>query len=107
MPVAAAWVSITSVAARTQVRTLFLPTSEFERNVQQEPAFYREFSQLTFGRFALMYRYVADARVPLSVSQKEPANMVGVSRETLRTLLARLKARGLIEIGVRKIRVLE
>jgi CRP-like cAMP-binding protein len=90
---------------------------------------------MTIGRYGLLYRYVAEASglppeewlrvrlvdlaavrrsetsmtgpVTLNISQTELASMVGVSRETLRTILRRLTARGAIEVGFRNIRVLE
>jgi CRP-like cAMP-binding protein len=40
------------------------------------------------------------------LSQVELASMVGLSRQRLSTLLGRLAAQGLIEVGFRRIRVL-
>jgi hypothetical protein len=40
------------------------------------------------------------------VSQTELPNMVGLSRQTLNLLLARLQSRGVIDEGCRKIRAL-
>jgi DNA-binding transcriptional regulator LsrR (DeoR family) len=40
------------------------------------------------------------------VSQAELANMVGLSRQTLNALLADLQARGLVEVGYRRVRLL-
>lgn len=45
--------------------------------------------------------------VTLGVSRSRLATMVGLSRRSLSTLLARLRARGLVEVGFRAIRVLE
>ena len=42
----------------------------------------------------------------IKVSQSDLATMVGVSRQTLSTLLARLVAKGRIEVGYRRIRLL-
>jgi CRP-like cAMP-binding protein len=44
--------------------------------------------------------------VDLPLSQVELASMVGLSRQRLSTLLGRLAAQGLIEVGFRRIRVL-
>ncbi len=44
--------------------------------------------------------------VDLPLSQVELASMVGLSRQRLSTLLGRLAAQGLIEVGFRNIRVL-
>lgn len=127
--------SIGSIVADTAVRTLFLPRAEFDRIVEAEPRYYRAFNLLQCERFALSYRLVAEARglppedwlhrrlagvaevqgraaaapaaqTTLAMSQTELANMVGVSRQTLNVLLSRLQARGLVEIGYRKIRLL-
>lgn len=127
--------SVTSIIAKAPMRTLFLSAADFERIIRDEPRYFRDFARMTIGRYGLLYRYVAEAAglpredwlrarlvdlaavrrnetsatgpVTLNVSQAELASMVGVSRETLRTLLVRLKERGLIEIGFRNIRVLE
>ena len=117
------------------MRTLFLPKEEFDRIVDAEPRYYRAFNLLLCERFALSFRLLAEARglppeewlrqrlagvaevqgrdtavaagpTTLTMSQTELANMVGLSRQTLNVLLARLQARGLVEIGYRKVRLL-
>jgi CRP-like cAMP-binding protein len=127
--------AIGSIAADGAVRTLFLPKAAFDRIVEAEPRFYRAFNLLLCERFALSFRLLAEARglspedwlrqrlagvaevqgraatVPaaqttLTMSQTELASMVGLSRQTLNVLLTRLQARGLVEIGYRKIRLL-
>ena len=120
--------------ADTAVRVLFLPAPEFEHLVDQEPRHLRHFARLLAERFALLWRYVAEATglspeewlrtrllglvqvrrlnddsseaATITMSQTELANMVGLSRQTLNLLLARLQSRGVIEVGYRKIRVL-
>jgi len=126
--------TVGSVIADTAVRLLFLPALEFERLVDQEPRHLRHFARLLGERFALLWRYVAEATglspeewlrtrllglvqvkklnddsseaATITMSQTELANMVGLSRQTLNLLLARLQSRGVIEVGYRKIRVL-
>jgi CRP-like cAMP-binding protein len=123
-----------SVIAATAVRTLFLPAVEFERLIEAEPRHLRPFACLLGERFAVAYRYIAEEQVltpaerllsrlrgivaiqrgnqrrpdpmVLAVSQAELANMVGLSRQTLNALLAALQARGLVEIGYRRVRLL-
>ena len=126
--------SIGSIVADTAVTTLALSVREFERIVQEEPRFFRAFADLLFERYADLFRYLgeshglapeewlrtrlvdhaavmrrdspaADAGV-ITLSQAELAAMMGVSRQTLSTLLGRLEARGIISVGFRSIRVL-
>lgn len=125
--------SIGSVIAASRVRVLFLSRAAFERIVADEPRYFRCFADLTLWRCALLYRYVAEAQgltpeqilllrlrdlahqwrddrppgpVEVMVTQNELASMIGVSRQTLSGFLAKLAARGAIEIGFRSIRVL-
>lgn len=126
--------SVGSVIADTDSRLLFLPAAEFERIVDAEPRYLRPFAALQAERFGMLYRYLAQAYglapeevlhtrlkgavelhrlgqpssgpAVVTLSQSALANMVGVSRQTLNVLLRRLEARGLIEVGYRKIRVL-
>jgi CRP-like cAMP-binding protein len=126
--------SVGSVIAEVESRVLFLPAAEFERIVAADPRYLRPFAALLAERFAFVYRYLAQAHglspeeflharlkgvvamqrldqpssgpADVSLSQAALANMVGVSRQTLSGLLARLEARGLVEVGYRKIRVL-
>ena len=126
--------SIGSIAADTAVTTLALTAREFERIVSGEPRYFRAFADLMFERYADLFRYLAeshglapeewlrtrlidhaavmrrdnpaiDAGV-ITLSQTELAAMMGVSRQTLSTLLGRLEARGIISVGFRSIRVL-
>ncbi len=126
--------SVGSVIADAAVRALFLPAGEFQRIVEGEPRYYRDFNRLMWERYALLYRFMAEAQglapeawlrsrligvaevqrgerplqgpVTITMSQSELANMIGMSRQTLNTLLARLQARGLLEVGYRMIRLL-
>lgn len=126
--------SIGSVIADAPARTLFLPAAEFQRIVDEEPRFYRDFNRLMWERYALAYRFVAESQglspeawlrsrliglaehqqgqrsvqgpAMISMSQSELANMIGMSRQTLNMLLARLQARGVVEVSYRSIRLL-
>lgn len=125
--------SIGSIIADTPVTTLALSVAQFERIVREEPGHFRAFAGLLFERYADMFRYLgeshglareewlrtrladlaavmrrdnpaSDAGV-ITLSQSELAAMMGMSRQTLNTLLSRLEARGLISVGFRSIRV--
>lgn len=126
--------SIGSVVAAAPSRTLFLPEREFEAIIDEHPRYLRHFGRLLAYRFAAAFRFLAESHglrpedwllsrlegildiqrtgansaPPLdtiSISQSQLANMIGLSRQTLSALLARLAKRGLIEIGFRSIRV--
>jgi CRP-like cAMP-binding protein len=127
--------SIGSVIADTSVVVLNLSEREFARIVEREPRFYPHFAKLLIEQFARVFRHLGevqgltseqllltrlkdmlDARQlehttnagadEIKVSQSDLATMVGVSRQTLSALLARLEAEGRIEIGYRRIRML-
>lgn len=127
--------SIGSLIADSQDRALMLTVQQFERIVADEPRYFRHFANLLLEHFAYLFRYVAEGHglppedwlcirladmaamqrhnrtlhgpVDVTVSQGDLATMIGVSRQTLNTLLARLQARGLIDVGFRRIRVLD
>jgi CRP-like cAMP-binding protein len=126
--------SVGSVIADATVRALFLPVAEFQRIVEGEPRYYREFNRLLWERYALLFRFMAEAQglapeawlrsrligvaevqrgerplhgpATITMSQSELANMIGMSRQTLNMLLARLQERGMVEVGYRTIRLL-
>lgn len=126
--------SIGSLVAITPVRALFLPLAEFERIVDDEPRYFPLFAGIVIDRYAHLYRYLAEVHglpqeewlhtrlldlaharrrdpaagkpVSIPITHAELATMVGVSRQTVATLLGRLAARGLIEMDFRSIRVL-
>ena len=127
--------SIGSVIADAATRVLMLPIAEFDRVVEEEPRHYRHFAALALQHYALLYRYVAEGHglpredllcrrladlaefrrrdnpiegpVSLTVSQADLATMIGVARQTVNTLLARLETHGLIEVGFRTIRIVD
>ena len=126
--------ALASVVATTNARTLLLPVADFQRIVADEPRYYPQFAALLFERYATVFRYASEARavpaedwlwtrlqdlaanrrrdaqvqgpIDINVSQSELATMVGVSRQTLCMLLGRLQARGQIDVGYKRIRVL-
>lgn len=126
--------SIGSIIADSDVTVLTLTVREFERIVRDEPQYFRSFADLLFERYADLFRYLgessglaaedwlhtrlvdlartmrrdnpsADAGV-ISLSQAQLAAMMGISRQTLSTMLRRLEARGLVQVRYRGIRVL-
>ena len=125
--------SIGSIVADTAVTTLALTVREFERIVREEPGYFRAFADLLFERYADLFRYLGEShglapedwlRIRLvdlaaamrrdnpavdagviTLSQAELAAMMGLSRQTLSTLLGRLEARGIISVGFRSIHV--
>lgn len=126
--------AIGNVVAAAPSRTLFLPAHEFEAIIDEEPRSLGHFTRLLAHRFAVAYRFLAESPglTPedwllsrlrgildiqraganaeptldtIAISQSQLANMVGLSRQTLSMLLARLAKRGLIEVGFRSLRV--
>jgi CRP/FNR family transcriptional regulator, cyclic AMP receptor protein len=127
--------AIASVIADEPTRALFLPLGEWDRMVDEQPRWLRPFAELMAQRFALAIRGSAaaqalpreewlherlrhmaalergvnrDASAPdcVTLSQSQLATMVGVSRQTLSSLLAHLQARGLLRVGYRRIELL-
>lgn len=126
--------AIASVVASTASRALVLPADEFRRLVHEEPDYYPLVAALLFMRYETVFRYASEARalpaeewllrrlrdlaairrsdasitgpIDVNVSQAELATMVGVSRQTLCTLLRRLEERGEVQVAYKKIRVL-
>ncbi len=126
--------AIITATARTSVRTLFLPTSKFGQIIDIEPHYYREFVKLLLTRHAILYRLLgqgntlppgdflrirladisdmvhsegfAGEAVELALSQADIASMIGCSRQTVNALLKNLESEGLVEVGFRKIRIL-
>jgi len=126
---------LVSVIARTKARILFLPKAEFEKIVRDEPRYFRDFAKLALARFAVVLKaYVQTSSltpetrlrgqlalltqlkieeqslqgaVDLPLSQADLAAIVGVSRQTINPMLRKLADRGLIELGFRRIRVLD
>ncbi len=124
-----------SVTATTPTRVLLLMKARFDRIVEDDPRNYRWFALLLMERYTALLRGLADAHglgpldrlrarlaeevalhqrarpisgpILLSLSQTDLAGMVGVSRQKLNGLLRRLQREGLVEVGHRRIRVLD
>jgi CRP-like cAMP-binding protein len=127
--------TIGTFLAHTQAAVLQLPKGHFDRIVAEEPRYYEAFARLALSRYAILVRMLAEVRdlavevrlrdrlavmvqmrseerpqagaVSLSVSQADLARMIGISRQTLNVLLSKLQQAGLIEVGFRRIRVLD
>lgn len=126
--------ALVSVIARTKVRLLVLSKAEFERIIEAEPRYYRDFATLALTRAAIylkafihasslepesrlksqlalllqlkMEGHGTSAPVDLPYSQADLASIVGVSRQTMNGLLQALVAKGVIELGFRRVRIL-
>lgn len=127
--------TVTTVLAHTPVRALMLSRTQFDRILAEDPRYYQCFARLVLDRYALMVRWFAEVRdlapearvrgrlasmatmrqrdrpesgaISLAVSQADLARLAGISRQTLNALLGKLEKAGLIEVGFRRIRVLD
>jgi CRP-like cAMP-binding protein len=127
--------TVATVLAHTPVRALILSKAQFDRILAEDPRHYAAFAKLALDRYRVLVTMLAEIRelapearlrgrlaalaklrtqdrrhtgaVSLAVSQADLARMVGVSRQTLNALLGRLSKAGLIEVGFRRIRVLD
>ena len=125
--------AVGNVYAHTDARLAVLPIHEFERIVDEEPRYYRDFALLALERYAIFLRLTADIQalapeerlrsrladivelrrieagepdtLEISATQSELAAMIGVSRQTVNELLHQLEAKGLIEVQFKKILV--
>lgn len=125
--------AVVGTRATTAARLLLLPRREFERMVETEPRWYRPLAMLAIERQGLLARQLSDTRalppeerlrrrladlvelrraerfatgpIVLRLSQEELARIVGVSRQTLNSLLAALRDEGLVEVGFRSLRI--
>jgi CRP-like cAMP-binding protein len=127
--------TVATVLAHTPVRALVLSKAQFNRILAEDPRHYAAFAKLALDRYRVLVSMLAELRelapearlrgrlaslaklrmqdrrhagaVSLALSQADLARMVGVSRQTLNALLGRLSRAGLIEVGFRRIRVLD
>jgi CRP-like cAMP-binding protein len=121
--------------AHTPAKVLLLPKVQLDRIVADEPRYYEAFARLALDRYAVLVRMLTEIRelspearlrgrltllaemrmrerpqagaISLTVSQADLARMVGVSRQTLNALLGKVAHAGLVEVGFRRIRVLD
>ena len=126
---------LVTVIARTKAWILLLPKAEFEAIVRDEPRYFRDFAKLALARSAVYLKAYVQASslapetrlrgqlalltqlrieeqplqgaVDLPLSQADLAAIVGVSRQTINPMLGKLAAQGVIELGFRRIRVLQ
>jgi CRP-like cAMP-binding protein len=126
--------TLVSAIAKTKARLLILPKREFDRIVEEEPRYYRHFAALGLkhaaaflkafthasslepearlrGQLALLSQLKrneddADGAVELPYSQSDLASIIGVSRQTINQLMQTLAAKGLIQMGFKRVRVL-
>lgn len=126
--------NIVSVVAQTPVVALELPMAAFDQIVAEQPDAFRHFARLAIERYAIAMRQLTEilgldkeallrARLAdlidmrhqddpaggydIAIPQGELAALMGVARQTLNDLLKRLEKDGLIEVGYRKIRILD
>jgi CRP-like cAMP-binding protein len=127
--------TVATVLAHTPVRALMLSKSQFDRILAEDPRFYECFARLVLDRYVTLVRWFAEVRdlapearvrgrlasmatmrkqdrpeagaISLAVSQADLARMAGISRQTLNAILGQLEKAGLIEVGFRRIRVLD
>jgi CRP/FNR family cyclic AMP-dependent transcriptional regulator len=127
--------TVATVLAHTPVRALMLSKSQFDRILAEDPRYYECFARLALERYALLVRWFAEVRdlspearvrtrlasmamlrkqdrpglgaISLAVSQADLARIAGISRQTLNAILGKLEKAGLIEVGFRRIRVLD
>ena len=127
--------TLATFIAHSKVRALFFPKTQFDLIVDEEPRYYRHFANLVYERYAALLRAFVEVQevtpdvrlrrrlsvmaqlqqsdrasagpVTLGVSQAELSRLIGVSRQTLNALLGTFQQQGLIELGFRKITVLD
>jgi CRP-like cAMP-binding protein len=124
-----------SVIAAAPSRTLLLPVAEFEAICALDGDYYRQVNRYMLSMYDYLFRYLAETQslaserwlalrladlsamrradlptpgpVEIRVPQAELATMIGVSRQTVGQLLARLEARGAIAVKFRSVVVLD
>jgi CRP-like cAMP-binding protein len=124
-----------SVIAAAPSRALVLPVAEFEAICALDADYYRQVNRYVLSMYDYLFRYLAetqalaserwlalrladlsamrradlpsDGPVEIRVPQAELATMIGVSRQTVGQLLARLEARGAIALKFRSVVVLD
>lgn len=127
--------TVATVVAHTPVRALMLSKSQFDRILAEDPRYYECFARLPLERYALLLRWFAEVRdlapearvrtrlasmarlrkqdrpelgaIAIAVSQTDLARIAGISRQTLNAILGKLEKAGLIEVGFRRIRVVD
>ncbi|MCV6597942.1 MAG: Crp/Fnr family transcriptional regulator [Mangrovicoccus sp.] len=121
---------LVSVTAVSDISTLFVPQSFMRDLIKNDMGMLREFYALTHRNFATAFRLLANLSVSqserrlglrllhyselstepdgwLSLSQEDLARLIAVSLPTLQRILRRFVEDGLVEIGYRRLRVLD
>lgn len=126
--------TVVNLTARSDVTLLFLSVGHFRKLQAEFPDVYKQFADLAVRRAALLTRSLAaagtlnprivlrlrltdiasqlrskerpNAPVLLEISQSEIAQMIGSSRQSVNALLAELAQEGLVEVGFRKLTIL-
>jgi CRP-like cAMP-binding protein len=127
---------VVTAVAQSAMRALVFSKVEFDRVIAEEPRYYPEFARLALERLRILMRYLAEAirlspdyrlrmrladlaelqraqttaegaAVVLNLSQSELAGIIGLSRQKLSGRLRRLRDEGWVELGPRRIRVLD
>lgn len=120
------------VVAHAAARVLVLPRAQYQLLIEEDPEHFRRVADVALERMELLIRIYAESRmlpvedliparlatltelrrsetrqtgsaIRLAFSQEEVASMLGVSRQTLNSVLKRLEAAGLIEVGFREL----
>ncbi|MBE9548826.1 MAG: Crp/Fnr family transcriptional regulator [Proteobacteria bacterium] len=127
--------TVITATARTPVRTLILPLTNFRSIIESNPEYYEHFSRLMEMRYAILMRNLAQSRglsleeylrvrladisdmihaeggenetVELALTQYDLAQMIGASRQTVNAILHKLVKDELVELSFRKIRILD
>jgi CRP-like cAMP-binding protein len=127
--------TLVSAIADTEAHVLVLPKTQFDLIARDQPLLYKAIALLIAERYGALLRYLlaahgssplehlrvrleemlllqrrtapTDGPVTLNISQAELAVMIGVSRQTLNSLLSDLRREGLVETSFRSIRVLD
>ena len=124
--------TVVTASARSIVRIILLPITQFQNIVAGNPKYYRCFAQLALMRAALVMRTLSEASglspierlrnrlsdmaalfhqdgtdgpIELALSQSDIAHMIGSSRQTVNALLKDLDREGLIGVGFGKITI--
>lgn len=124
--------TVVTATARSPAQIVFLPITQFQNIIANDPQYYRCFAQLALTRAALVMRTLSEASglspieclrnrlsdvaalfhqdgsdgpIELALSQSDIAQMIGSSRQTVNALLQDLDRDGLIKVGFGKITI--
>jgi CRP-like cAMP-binding protein len=121
---------LVSIRAAEPSRLVHLPAERILQLVDRHPGLHRDFYRLTYENFRFAIRVIGELTVPssdhkvalrllldnesaksnngwITMSQSELAERIGVSLPTIQRTLRRLVDANLIEVGYRRIRVVD